>query len=283
MNVSLSSFLVVVSLVAFSVSSFTSVGIMNTSTKKHFISHQQSIRNRLDYQELMRTKASVLPTCSSLSGSCQDLACPACTSAPLYCGFVSVPSADDTKVSTTQPPLVRTSALRRKLPKQQRVVWYERARPLDWRDKLSRVSNWASLLCVLDCTILPVITVVVPLLGLSSASVHAVGHAIALYFVLPVGILTTALNYRVGHRNTTIAALGVLGLLCILVSNGGCSLGHVVEHWNGYEWQTLGYWLHQVGHGLLHRLVNVMGCVCLMGSNYLSRKAGSCSVVECDC
>ena len=40
----------------------------------------------------------------------------------------------------------------------------ERRRP-QWLEQLSSISNAASLLCVVDCTVLPVVTLLLPLLG----------------------------------------------------------------------------------------------------------------------
>lgn len=36
-----------------------------------------------------------------------------------------------------------------------------------WKDRLLKMSNIASMLCVIDCTVLPIVTVVLPLLGLA--------------------------------------------------------------------------------------------------------------------
>jgi hypothetical protein len=41
--------------------------------------------------------------------------------------------------------------------------------------------------------------------------------------------------------------------------------------------------LHAIHHGFLHRIVNIMGCACLLASNYLSHRngCGSSSRKEC--
>lgn len=60
--------------------------------------------------------------------------------------------------------------------------------------KIQQISNIASMLCVLDCTILPLVSVLLPLLGFSTATIgstsadsllHSIGHAISLYLVVP--------------------------------------------------------------------------------------------------
>ena len=54
------------------------------------------------------------------------------------------------------------------------------------KERLLKASNFASMLCVLDCTILPVITIVLPLFGIVAASpahmewLHELGHQLAL-------------------------------------------------------------------------------------------------------
>ena len=59
-----------------------------------------------------------------------------------------------------------------------------------WRDRLLQVSKFGSILCMLDCTILPMVTVLMPLLGFAASPaqmewLHELGHSIALFFVLP--------------------------------------------------------------------------------------------------
>jgi len=59
------------------------------------------------------------------------------------------------------------------------------------KKRLSKISNVASLLCVVDCTVLPFVTVLLPLLGIASytpaqsAFLDSLGHSVALFFVLP--------------------------------------------------------------------------------------------------
>lgn len=155
----------------------------------------------------------------------------------------------------------------------------------DWKDNLLKASNFASLLCVLDCTILPVVTILLPLFGIVAASpaqmewLHQAGHAVALGFVLPVGGLATTLNYLYAHRTAWIASLGCLGLLLVLAANAGCSLiGHGVGGAVGHALHSI---LHTMHHGITHRIVNLAGCALLLFSNYLSHRrqhaAGTCA------
>jgi hypothetical protein len=138
--------------------------------------------------------------------------------------------------------------------------------------RLRQISNVASFLCVLDCTLLPIITIALPLLGVINLGeaqlevLHHLGHKLALYFVLPVGGLTSAINYS-SHRKARITSIAGLGLLMVGLANSHIHhlpfVGHSVEHV-----------LHLIQHGPMHRVVNIMGCACLLGSNYLSQQQG---------
>jgi len=69
-----------------------------------------------------------------------------------------------------------------------------------WMEKLLRLSNIASLLCVLDCTILPIAIFLLPLLGMGGSPsqakfFHDLGHTSALNFVLPGNCVPTQANF----------------------------------------------------------------------------------------
>ena len=243
--------------------------------------------------------------------------------------------------STNSSPMSPSMTRRRRISKQSlslqlqqantntpTLFYYERARPSQlqqqqtslsqqqrFTDKLVTLSHFASLLCVLDCTILPVLLFVLPLVGvlIPSAStstwmvavneqwLHALGHQLAIWFVLPVGTLSTLLGWystttttttrpqqvvvqqaqgasrmtsNDSSNTTTITlVLGLLGLSLIAITNAGCSLAHFVE-----DYGRLGHVLHNVLHILsghdagsfgqwMHRLVNIVGCACLMTAN----------------
>jgi MerC mercury resistance protein len=177
-----------------------------------------------------------------------------------------------------------------------------------WKDKLLQFSNVASILCIMDCTILPFLTLVVPLLGVLSTTlptaalpvhaatwIHTVSHQLTFYFVLPVGLLATTTNYIYSHRKKWITAIGWLGLCLILVANIGSTsatgcCGTIVHHHepvlssivpSSQRATTflLGRWfdLHaiqsvfeMVQHGIYHRITNLTGCSFLILSNYIS-------------
>lgn len=184
-------------------------------------------------------------------------------------------TSDSTVLDFSVTPAATTSGSTSKIPEVE-----------GWRGQLLKASNFASLLCVLDCTVLPIVTLGLPFFGLVAASpaqiewLHQLGHSIALWFVLPVGGSATLLNYLYAHRKQNIAALGVLGLILVAMANAPHSALQMLH-------QSILYpVLHAVHHGITHRLVNILGCACLLGSNYLSRKTGKClhghDHVECN-
>jgi hypothetical protein len=150
----------------------------------------------------------------------------------------------------------------------------------EWKDNLLKISTYASLLCVLDCTILPLVTIVLPLFGIVAGSpaqmqwLHEFGHSVALFFVLPVGGLATTMNYLYSHRKTWIAACGYTGLTLVLASNVGCAWAHYIPGATGHLMHD---WLHVLHHGVVHRVANLAGCFFLLGSNYLSHRLGGCA------
>lgn len=131
-------------------------------------------------------------------------------------------------------------------------------------DILLRVSNAASILCVLDCSILPAITLAGLAAGALPASrahtLHEMGHKLALYFVLPVGSAAALSNYTIGARNLRCLIAAFLGLLCVLAANG---------HGRAVAWLPRG--VHHAG--AVHRIVNLAGCGLLLSSNYVSHRA----------
>jgi len=69
--------------------------------------------------------------------------------------------------------------------------------PSSLNKRLSQFSSFASILCIIDCTLLPIISLVLPLSSWMPFDQHAVdhvGHAVALYFVLPVGFTAASSN-----------------------------------------------------------------------------------------
>ena len=151
-------------------------------------------------------------------------------------------------------------------------------------DRFRQASNIASFLCVLDCTLLPLVTVGLPLLGILNFGagqlefIDKLGHSLALFFVLPVGSLTTVVNY-ISHRKKPIATMAFLGLTMVGLTN---SHFHI-HHWPAFGPISLG-WIGRVLHEIQgcgtspwHRIVNISGCAFLLGSNYWSQQQDGCA------
>ena len=156
-------------------------------------------------------------------------------------------------------------------------------------ERLTSLSTFASALCVLDCTVLPLITIALPLLGLTagadgstlSHTLHHLGHSLALYFVLPVGTFATTVAYA-NHRSALKCLPGMLGLALIYLSNAsGASLhlhtatvGDISGGLNPLVQLVPHDVLHAIadGDGWAHRIVNVAGCALMLGGNWWSKQ-----------
>jgi hypothetical protein len=155
-------------------------------------------------------------------------------------------------------------------------------------ERLTSLSTFASALCVLDCTILPLITIALPLLGLTAAgssalahTLHHLGHTLALYFVLPVGTFTTTVAYA-NHRSAVKCLPGILGLALIYLSNAGgasfhlhtATVGEMTGGLNPLVQITPHGVLHAIsdGDGWIHRAVNILGCALMLGGNWWSKR-----------
>jgi hypothetical protein len=186
-----------------------------------------------------------------------------------------------------------------------------------WKERLVNVSNIASFLCILDCTLLPLFSVVMPALswgagaivggGTSSATtggfggamgasimayLPALSHGIALYFVIPMGIVTSLINYYYGHGEWKFSLFSSIGLILIFIANNssvlgllGGALGMDISHHHHHAYDACGAMIGAAtsmmahtcpvgggGEGLVHRLTNTLGCGLLLGSNYAGKK-----------
>jgi len=136
-----------------------------------------------------------------------------------------------------------------------------RRRITETSNRLLKLTSAASLLCVIDCTILPFVTLALPFLGLGATSkqariLHDVGHNLALWFVLPVGTFAATMNF-LSHRRPKISFIAVIGLSLIFLSN--C---------NGTILSLLPLTIKKNLHcGFWHSLINISGCGLLLGSN----------------
>ena len=187
-----------------------------------------------------------------------------------------------------------------------------------WKERLLDVSNFASLLCVLDCTLLPLVSIAIPAIswgvgfilgsgGAVSAAtmppalsaflayLPALSHGIALYFVIPVGLLTTIINYFFGHKEVKFSMAALFGVALIYVANSSAGVGipsidamlhsagivaggvhdhagHVHNACGAMVGAATNMMAHTCPEGWAHRMTNTLGCAFLLGSNYSSRK-----------
>ena len=181
-----------------------------------------------------------------------------------------------------------------------------------WKDRLIDISNIASFLCVLDCTLLPLVSIALPALSWLAGSMPigssnnallagfasitdflpALGHGIALFFVIPVGLLTTLVNYFFGHKQLRFSSAALFGIFLIFAANSNTgtgiatidsfltSSGIATHSHGGHVHDTCGAMLgaatgmltHSCGAGWAHRLTNTVGCAFLLGSNHYGKK-----------
>ncbi|KAL3802494.1 hypothetical protein HJC23_012513 [Cyclotella cryptica] len=179
-----------------------------------------------------------------------------------------------------------------------------------WKDRLIDISNIASFLCVLDCTLLPLLSIALPIVSWISTATASIGvveawsslltthlpslaHVMALFFVIPVGLLTALVNYFFGHRQIKYTAVALFGLCLIYTTNSHVGLGmdslfaspppppvhaaaHVHDACGAVVGAATGMLTHTcgggIGEGWVHRLMNTVGCGFLLGSNYYGKK-----------
>mmetsp|Transcript_5962 Transcript_5962/g.8682 ORF Transcript_5962/g.8682 Transcript_5962/m.8682 type:complete len:224 (+) Transcript_5962:49-720(+) len=153
---------------------------------------------------------------------------------------------------------------------------------LGWRRHMIRLSNCASILCVIDCTVFPILTLVLSALGIVDGNdhdshlldwLHELGHAVALYFVLPVGSTTAIFGYF-SHQKIIITVAAFLGLCLIALSN----MGHPNSGKDTGEW----FLFHLFHEGQTHQLSNIIGCCLLLWSNQQSRRMHTCKDKNCE-
>lgn len=126
---------------------------------------------------------------------------------------------------------------------------------------MNKVSNMASILCAIDCTVFPVLLTLLPILNMGSSGkyevmLHAISHKVALYFVAPVGGAAVATNF-LQHRNPLVLLWGLTGLSFVLLANVHLAfLPHAVDHLL-HEW---------------HSVINVLGCFTLLSSQWYAHR-----------
>ena len=175
---------------------------------------------------------------------------------------------------------------------------------------VQKLANIAFLLCIIDCTVLPLIAFLLPIISSSPSSggvgdgiinnrnnnnntndnssgggwfyyhlhqvidvtlVHNVqfmkemmihpnlGHWLAIWFVLPIGSISAILNYYLSHHQLWLLSIATFGLVCVSLANA--------EHHQHHQFI--------VNH---HHVINIVGCICLLGTNYITRRYYCCCI-----
>ncbi|VWU52627.1 MerC domain-containing protein, putative [Hepatocystis sp. ex Piliocolobus tephrosceles] len=135
---------------------------------------------------------------------------------------------------------------------------------------LNGISSIASILCLIDCILIPVITVVLSFINVLSGaadSYYYSGHdnnhhhhhqdslwnkilnKISLFLILPLFTFTTVYNY-VSLKNIYLLLSGMLGIILFLLSHA-----NINEKINEY-----------------HLPIEILGFSLLLGTNYFTRK-----------
>ncbi|ORM40167.1 uncharacterized protein BXIN_1168 [Babesia sp. Xinjiang] len=115
------------------------------------------------------------------------------------------------------------------------------------------VMNYAALLCLLDCIVLPVLITLFRLLDVFKGFRGFEGpfHLIEVVCVVTLGLLAVVVNYRKGGK-ARYAALGVTGIVLVVCGH------YLVDGW-------------------VETCVSLAGCAMLLSSNHLSRRNHGCS------
>ncbi|KAL8274492.1 hypothetical protein Esti_001652 [Eimeria stiedai] len=100
---------------------------------------------------------------------------------------------------------------------------------------LSEWSNFAAVLCALDCTLLPILTAAIPFAGLVADAqhlhaVHVASRWVAMYIVLPLGGFAVISNF-LQLRRKHLLLMGLAGLVLVFTAHAstGCHENHHVD------------------------------------------------------
>lgn len=116
---------------------------------------------------------------------------------------------------------------------------------------LSVVAAAAPALCAVHCAAMPVVAVALPSLQLGGAAggvcMHSVARKVALYFVVPLGLLANAVSYP-QHQSVPTTSASLLGVTCVTAAAVATRLA---PHRN---------------------VLNGVGCVLMLGASYHQRQ-----------
>eukprot|EP00762_Andalucia_godoyi_P000294 ANDGO_03201.mRNA.1 hypothetical protein len=97
-----------------------------------------------------------------------------------------------------------------------------------WQRVIQRSTAIGSVLCTIECTLLPILSVASAGMEGATASqtLHHFAHAATWYFVAPFGTYSVIRNYSL-HRNVPTTVVGTAGLAAILGSHSHFMMDHV--------------------------------------------------------
>ncbi|SIO73850.1 hypothetical protein BmR1_04g08897 [Babesia microti strain RI] len=130
------------------------------------------------------------------------------------------------------------------------------------KDKLSSISQFMTFLCLIDCTILPIITIFVSAFSFMKHFDYYT-HMISKCCVAPLGAFVAIFNYWNGG-SWRKSVMAIIGSSIIYHSHSS----HFHNHENdGHN-----------GHSTLLILYSLIGCAMLITGNWKSNKCGSSSI-----
>ncbi|GMH69872.1 hypothetical protein TrRE_jg11372, partial [Triparma retinervis] len=147
----------------------------------------------------------------------------------------------------------------------------------------------ASLLCILDCTILPLLSLLLPFLTflpitatLSPSFLHTLSYKASIYFVLPIGSLSACLNLLTSNKSSTPLSkylpfsIALTGLLLIFATNSSLSslplLGPLIPPSLSHSLSCTGDAKGVQDTLSAHTIANLAGAGMLIGGNRAGHK-----------
>ncbi|SBS84279.1 conserved Plasmodium protein, unknown function [Plasmodium ovale curtisi] len=136
---------------------------------------------------------------------------------------------------------------------------------------LNKISSIASLICLIDCVLIPIITVVLSLINVVSNSQSDHGHTsednhhpewheavekIALYLMTPIISLTTIYNFS-QLRNIPLLLFALIGIALFVLS-------HAHIDFNSENVNTF--------FKRYHIPIAIIGAICLVSTNYVAHE-----------
>eukprot|EP00921_Rhytidocystis_pertsovi_P021320 GHVQ01034062.1.p1 GENE.GHVQ01034062.1~~GHVQ01034062.1.p1 ORF type:complete len:269 (+),score=41.75 GHVQ01034062.1:216-1022(+) len=143
---------------------------------------------------------------------------------------------------------------------------------------LSRVKRWglgewstfATILCAIDCTVIPLLMVIIPILGWASPdsmhSLHNFSHWAAIYIMIPLATLAVCSNY-LKTRQLHLAVWGAFGISLVFIAHSHDTLHYVIP-------LSLHHLIHSVHDW--HTPISLFGAANIIASNYLAHSHGCC-------